>query len=170
MWRKDFLLHGNISGKLYRFFFAFDWIYFTQCLTSFSTINLFLCIYAWFLILFQFTLRRFSLSTHLLMCLSLETLNTHHKDYLTYSGGTDRPGELCYNFSISNDLTQLVNFPGHTSDWDSHSSALLDLFLSSDTSISSTKAFPDWETLIILLSQFLLTFCQTQNVMHRFVI
>ena len=30
--------------------------------------------------------------------------NIHHKDWLTYSGGTDRPGELCYNFSISNDL------------------------------------------------------------------
>ena len=24
--------------------------------------------------------------------------NAHHKDWLTYSGGTDRPGELCYNF------------------------------------------------------------------------
>ena len=23
--------------------------------------------------------------------------NVHHKDWLTYSGGTDRPGELCYN-------------------------------------------------------------------------
>ena len=29
---------------------------------------------------------------------------------LTYSIGTDRPNELCYNFSISNDLTQMVNF------------------------------------------------------------
>ena len=37
--------------------------------------------------------------------------NVHHKDFLTYSGGTDRPGELCYNFSISNDLAQMVNFP-----------------------------------------------------------
>ena len=37
--------------------------------------------------------------------------NVHHKDWLTYSGGTDRPGELCYNFSISNDLAQMVNFP-----------------------------------------------------------
>ena len=37
--------------------------------------------------------------------------NVHHKDWLTYSGGTDRPGELCYNFCISNDLTQMVNFP-----------------------------------------------------------
>ena len=36
--------------------------------------------------------------------------NIHHKDWLSYSGGTDRPGELCYNFSISNDLTQIVNF------------------------------------------------------------
>ena len=38
-------------------------------------------------------------------------LNVHHKDWLTYSGGTDRSGELCYNFSISNDLTQMVHFP-----------------------------------------------------------
>ena len=56
--------------------------------------------------------------------------NVHHKDWLTYSGGTVRLGELCYNFSISNDLTEIVNFP------------LLDLFLSSDASICSTMAFP----------------------------
>ena len=31
--------------------------------------------------------------------------DTYHKDRLTYSGGTDRPGELCYNLSISNNLT-----------------------------------------------------------------
>ena len=37
--------------------------------------------------------------------------NVHLKDWLTYSGVTDRPGELCYNFSISNDFTQIVNFP-----------------------------------------------------------
>ena len=68
--------------------------------------------------------------------------NVHHKDWLTYSGGTDRPGELCYNFSISNDLTQIVNFPTGIPDCDSHSPALLDLFLSSDASICSTMAFP----------------------------
>ena len=38
-------------------------------------------------------------------------IRVHHKDWLTYSGGTDRPGELCYNFSISSDLTQMINFP-----------------------------------------------------------
>ena len=68
--------------------------------------------------------------------------NVHHKDWLTYSCGTDRPGELCYNFSISKDLTQIVNFPTQISDCDSHSPALLDLFLSSDASICSTMAFP----------------------------
>ena len=35
--------------------------------------------------------------------------NVHHKDWLTYSGGNGRSGELCHNFSIPNDLTQMVN-------------------------------------------------------------
>ena len=34
--------------------------------------------------------------------------NVHHKDWLTYSGGTGRSGELCYNFSISNKLRWLT--------------------------------------------------------------
>ena len=37
--------------------------------------------------------------------------NIHHKNQLTYFGGNDRPDELCYNFSISNNLTQMVNSP-----------------------------------------------------------
>ena len=68
--------------------------------------------------------------------------NFHHKDCLAYSGGTDRPGELCYNLPISNNLTQIVNFPTQTPEWDSHSLALLDLFYSSDASICYTMAFP----------------------------
>ena len=67
--------------------------------------------------------------------------NVHHKGWLTYSGGTDRPDELCYNFSISNDLIQIVNFPTRIPDCDFHSPAPLDLFLSSDASICSTMAF-----------------------------
>ena len=54
--------------------------------------------------------------------------NVLHKDRLTYSGGTDRPSKLCYSFSISNDLTQIVNFPTRIPGCDSHSPALLDLF------------------------------------------
>ena len=46
-----------------------------------------------------------------------------------------------YNFSISNDLTQMVNFPTHIPDCDSYSPAFLDFFLSSYTSISSIMAF-----------------------------
>ena len=68
--------------------------------------------------------------------------NGHHQDWLTYSGGSDRHGELCYNFSISNDLTQMVSFPTRIPDCDSHSPALLDLFISSDANICSTMAFP----------------------------
>ena len=79
---------------------------------------------------------RFSPSTHLLMCLFLETLKPNHKDWLTYSGGTDRSDKLCYNFS-SNDLTQRVNFPTQIPDCDSHIP-----FLSSYASICSTVAFP----------------------------
>ena len=67
--------------------------------------------------------------------------NVHHKAWLTYSGETHRPGELCYNFSISNDLTQMVNLPTRISDCVSHSPALLDLFISSDASLCSTMAF-----------------------------
>ena len=68
----------------------------------------------------------------------------HHKDWLTYSSRTDRPGELCYNFSISNDLIHMVNFPTQIPNCDSHSPALLnlDLFLFSDSSIYSTMVFP----------------------------
>ena len=29
-----------------------------------------------------------------------EDFKVHHKDWLIYSGGTNGPGELCYNFSI----------------------------------------------------------------------
>ena len=67
-----------------------------------------------------------------------EGFNVHRN---TCSGGTDRSGELCYNFSISVDLTQVVNFPTRISDCDSHSPALLDLFISSSTNICSAMAF-----------------------------
>ena len=49
--------------------------------------------------------------------------NILQKDVLTYSGGTDRSGEICYSFSVSNELTQMVNFPSWIPDCDSHSPA-----------------------------------------------
>ena len=84
--------------------------------------------------------------------------NVHHKDWLTYSGGTDRPRELCYSFSISNDLTQIVNLPTQIPDCDSHSPSLLDFFLSSDASICCPMAFPPLVNYCLMLFQFPLTF------------
>ena len=55
--------------------------------------------------------------------------NIHHKGWITYFGGTDRPGELCCNSCISNDHTRMVNFPTQIPDCDSYSPALSVLFL-----------------------------------------
>ena len=63
------------------------------------------------------------------MCLSLETL-TSIIDWLTYSSGTDRPGEFSNYLSLDPRLSY------------SHSPAVLYFFLSSDTSICSAMAFP----------------------------
>ena len=95
--------------------------------------------------------------------------NVHHKDWFAYSGGTDRAGELCYNFSTSNNLTQIVNFPTRIPDCDSDSPTLLHLFISSDASICSTMASLHWEILIMLLSQFPLTLHQIHNDMPLFI-
>ena len=94
--------------------------------------------------------------------------NIHHKDWLTYSSGTDRPGELLY-FSISNDLTQMFNFPTLIPDCDSYSPAYLDLFLSSDASICSTIAFPPLGNSDVLLFQFPLTFHQIHDRIPDFI-
>ena len=77
--------------------------------------------------------------------------SVHHKDWLTYSGGTDRPGKLSYNFSISNDLTQMVNFTTQIPDCDSHSPALLDFFLLMLVFFLQWLSL-HWEILIMLLS------------------
>ena len=71
----------------------------------------------------------------------LVDFNVHLKDCLNHFGGTDRPGELFYNFSISNDLTKMVNFSTRIQDCDSHGPALLDLFFTSGAIICSTMVF-----------------------------
>ena len=69
------------------------------------------------------------------MCLSLKTLNVYRNNWLTYFGGTGRSGELCYIFSVSNNLIHMVDFPTRIPDCDSRCPAPLDLFISSDASI-----------------------------------
>ena len=95
--------------------------------------------------------------------------NVDLKDWLTYSSGTDQIGELCYNFSISNDLTQMVDFPTWIPDCDSHSPALLDLFISSDASICSTMAFPPLGNSDRVVVSVSLTFQLIHNRMPHFI-
>ena len=68
-------------------------------------------------------------------------INIHHKDWRSYSAGTNRSGKFCFNFFISNGLTQMVWFPTWIPDCDSHSPGLLDLFIS-DPNICFTMTFP----------------------------
>ena len=110
MWRKDFHLHRTYLLKTLQIFtYAFDWLYFTQCLTSFSSIDHLHLLYPWFLIVSSniYEVLSINLSANLFV---YGDFNVHHKpkDWLTYYSGTGRCGELCFNFSISNDFTQMV--------------------------------------------------------------
>ena len=74
------------------------------------------------------------------MVMYVTIYNIDHKHWLTNSGGTDKLGELYYNFSISKKHTQMVNSP-RILDCDSHSLALLDFFLSSGPNFYSAEVF-----------------------------
>ena len=76
--------------------------------------------------------------------------NIHHKDWLTYSGVTDRTGELSYNFFVSNDLTQMINFPTRVHDCESHSPANY-FFLLTLVFVLQWLSL-HWEILIMLLT------------------
>ena len=96
--------------------------------------------------------------------------STHHKDWLTYSGGTDRSAELCYNFSIPNNLTQMVNVPTRIPDCDSHSPDLLNFFLSSEDSICSTMVFHTLENsdqVVVSVSIDFLSYLQWDAPFHH---
>ena len=94
----------------------FDWLYFFEYPTSFSSIDHHLLrLYAVFDAISSDIGEVLSInpSTNVLV---FGDFDVHHKDWLTYSGRTNRPGELCYNFPISNDLTLVVNLPTRISD------------------------------------------------------
>ena len=93
-WRVNYFFTGLTSRKLYKFMFITGFTSFSLLLIfphPSSSLSL-----PHFLMLFYLKQIRFSQSTYLLMYLFLETFNAHHKDWLTYSGGNDRPGELCF--------------------------------------------------------------------------
>ena len=132
IWRTSFCTE-HISRKLGRFLFMFS--------TGFTSLSV--------LVLFPLSITFFSFVHAFWFYINpsanvfvFGVVNVHQKDWFTYSGGTDRPVVLCYNFSISNDLTQMLNFPTWIPNCDSRSPALLDFFLSCDASVCSTVAFP----------------------------
>ena len=142
-----------------------DWLYFTQCLTSFSSIDHFLCHCAQFLILFHLTSMKFSRSTHLLMFLSLETLMSIMRTGLRILV------ELIdlVNFVIIF-LSQMTLLRWLTFLLGSQTVILIEqlfwtYFFFSDTSICSTMAFPPLGNSDHVLSQFPLTFHQIHNGM-----
>ena len=94
--------------------------------------------------------------------------NIHLKDCFTYSGRSDRPAELCYSFSISNDFTQMVNSSTRIPDCNSHSPALLDLFLLTLLFVLQWLSL-HWEILIMWLSRLPSTFHQIHNGMPCFL-
>ena len=95
--------------------------------------------------------------------------NVHHKDWVTYSGEIDTPHELYYNLFISNYLTQMVNFPTQVPDCDSHSPALLNLFISFIASIGSTMAFPPSDHMVVLVSSDFLSNSKWHAPFHHIV-
>ena len=99
-----------ISRKLYRFLIMFS-IGFTSLnvLLLFPlSITFFVFVHGlWFYFIYIDEVLLISPSANVFV---FEDFNVHHKDWLTYSRGTDRSGELRYNFSISNDLTEMLTF------------------------------------------------------------
>ena len=88
---------GLISTKLCRFLLMFSTGFTSLCLTSFSSIDHLSSLCTAF----------DSISSNIAEVLSINPsanvfafgdFNVHHKDWLSYSGGTDRSGKLCYNF------------------------------------------------------------------------
>ena len=166
---KDFPLHGTYLQKILQILtYVFDWLYFTQCLTSFFSIDHLLYIDAQFFILFHLTDVVLSTSP----CANVFVFgdfNFHHKDWLTYSGGTTRFGKLCYNFSISNNLTWMVDFPtGSLIVILTVQIFWIYLFLLELVFVLQWLSL-HWEILIMLF-QFPLTFHQINNGMPHFIV
>ena len=163
-WRKDFFLLGTY---LWRFSLIFMTGFTLLCaLLLFSLlIALSLCI-AFYSILSN--INQVLLIYPSANVFAFGDFNVHNKDWITYSGGTDRSGELSYNFSY--DLTWWINVTTHIPDCGSHSPALFDLFLSSNASICSTMAFPplrNSDHVVVLVSIHFPSYSQWDASFHR---
>ena len=162
MWRKDLLHRSYLYKTLQVLTYVSDRLYFTQCLTSFSSIDHLLQLCARFLILYG-TLSIYPSA----MCLSLKTLKTIIRTGLTIL--VKLIYLFYYIFSTSNNLTQMVNFFSWIPDCDIDSPDPFDLFHCFDASIFSTMLSFNWEILPMLLFHFPLTLHHVHSRMSRFI-
>ena len=164
--RKDFLLPQTYLQILTQ---VFHWIYFTQYLAFFSSIDhLSLCTVLDFISTNIYQALLINTSANVFV---FEDFNVHHKFWLTYSSGTDRPGEgeLCYSFSIINGLIQMVNFPTQIPNCDCQSPAFLDLFFLLMVVFVLQCLTICQGNVKMFLFQIPLAFHQTQNGIPHFI-
>ena len=168
--KKDVLLHGTYHQKTLQILtYIFNWLYFTHCLPSFSSIDHLLCLCAQFFVLLLSNIDEVLLINPSTNVFVFGDFNIHHEDWLTYTGATDKSRELCYNFSISNDLTHMVDFPIRILTviltvllfW-------IYLFLLTLIFVLQWLSF-HWEILIMLLSQFPQTSYHIHNWRTNFI-
>ena len=96
-------------------------------------------------------------------------LEVHLPPPLAERGAHYGPGELFHNFSISNDLAQVVNFPNQIPDCDSHSPALVDLLFLLTLVFALQWLSLYLEILIMLLSQLPLALRHVHNGIPYFI-
>ena len=94
--------------------------------------------------------------------------NVHHKDWLTYSGETVRPGEFCYNFLPQTTLLSLTFLLG--SQTVILTVLLFWIYLFLLTFVFVLQWLSLHRKILIMLSQFPLTFLQNHNAMSRFLV
>ena len=98
-----------------------------------------------------------------------DEFNIYHKDCLTYSDATDRPRELCDDFSLWNDLTQIVNFPTRIPNCDLHSVLFCIYLFLLNLVFALLWLSLHSKILILLWSQFPLALLQPQMEMSLFI-
>ena len=139
---------GLIFRKLYGFLFivSVDFTSFGVLLHFPLPITIFF--WVWLFMLFYLTSMRFSQSTHLLMYWSLETLM-----FIIRISKPILVEDLCYNFSISNDPTQ-IDFPTQIDNCYYHSPALLDYLFLLNLFFALQYLSLCWEILIMYFLSF----------------
>ena len=91
----------------------------------------------------------------------------HHKDWLTYSDGTYQSGKLCYNFFLSQTTLLRCLIFGSQTLWFSLS-CFLDFFPLTVAFVLQWLSL-HWHILIMLFSQFPLTFHHIHNRISCFI-